>query len=126
MKILFVCLGNSERSLIAQELYNKHHNSKSAQSAGIKISNTPRTKQMFKLMKSEDIDITDRPKTQLTEDMLNNFEKIIVLCSKDKCPAYLLNSKKVSFWNIPNPWNQNYKFLLQTKQLVKNHLNNKI
>ncbi|MBW6462358.1 MAG: hypothetical protein K0B07_04905 [DPANN group archaeon] len=123
MKLLFICQGNSERSVIAQELYNKHSNSTDSQSAGLNVSDLPRTELMFKLMKSENIDITDKPKTQLTEDMLTKVDKVIVLCSKDKCPNYLLNSEKVSFWDIPNPWNQNYEFLLQTKKLIKEHLN---
>jgi len=122
MKILFVCLGNSERSVIAEELYNKHHDSNASNSAGVKVIIHPRSKLMFKLMKSENINIQGKSMTQLTKKMLNDFERIFVLCKKEKCPKYLLNSKKVSFWNVPDPSQKSYQFLLQTKKIIKKYL----
>lgn len=122
MSILFVCSGNNERSNMAEELYNKMKGSRVSRSAGTRTSDSPRTDEVIQLLAKEGIDISSKPKTQLTEEMVDTADHIYVLCSKEKCPDYLLESEKAEFWDIPNPWGKDYNFLLKTKELIVSHL----
>lgn len=119
MKILFVCLGNNEPSVMAEALYNKRTDSQNSYSAGVNVSETPRRDEVIRLLADEGIDISKKPKTQLTEKMLNDFDKIYVLCSKEECPSYLLQCERVSFWDVPDPWGKGHEFLLQTKDRIE-------
>ena len=63
-------------------------NSKSASSAGIKILNVPRPDSIKKILADEGIDISKKPKTKLKKEKLSKFDKVYVLCEKEKCPRY--------------------------------------
>lgn len=121
-KILFVCLGNSERSVIAEEIYNKYSKQKNGFSAGIKIKQKPESENMIKLMKTENINVSKKQKTRITQKYSKQFKQIYILCKKEKCYKYLQKSKKVIFWNVKDPFDKDYEFLLKTKEIIKKDL----
>jgi protein-tyrosine-phosphatase len=110
MKVLFVCKGNVGRSQMAAALFNKMSKIK-ASSAGTnvkedeaqKIKEIPLAKPVIESMKKEGIDVSENTRTQVTPEMLKNFDKVIVMAEPDSVPEYLSKSNKVEFWNIENP-----------------------
>ncbi len=111
MKVLFVCRGNVGRSQIAAALFSKYSGSK-AFSAGTVVSGKegqalreiPLAEPVIRFMKEEGIDISNNTRTQLTPEMIERFDKIIVMAEPETVPEYLSrNKKKVEFWNIEDP-----------------------
>lgn len=109
MKILFVCRGNVARSQMAEAYYNFFTKSKDAQSAGV-LDFTPLkygkpTEMVVQIMKEDGIDISKQKVKYITKEMVENSDKIIVMCKKEECPEFLLNSNKITFWDIDDPYN---------------------
>lgn len=101
MKVLFVCRANSGRSQIAMELYNKLHPGE-AYSAGTKVdvpgqhlkyreTAGPGILAMHKL----GIDMSENPRTQLTERMVREYDVVVVLAEPEAIPYYLYNAPNV-------------------------------
>lgn len=104
-KILFICKGNVGRSQIAEAYYNQLVREE-AYSAGVKaaLELIYPAKDIVDLMLEEKIDVSNKLVKQLNKEMVNQAEKVIVMCEKEICPSYLKNgSGKISYWNIKDP-----------------------
>jgi protein-tyrosine-phosphatase len=108
MKVLFVCSGNIGRSQIAME-YFRSMTSDLAESAGTrvtvpgeKIGNREDAQAVLLSMKEENIDMSQNKRTVLTPDMLDDFDKVVVMAEPDRTPEWLSSSPKFIYWNIAN------------------------
>ena len=129
MKILFVCRGNIGRSQIAEEFfrkYSKHHVSSAGTKAdknGKKVKDIPLAKDTIQAAKENDISIAEKDIKQLTEKMVKDADKIIVMAEKETFPKFLLNGKKVIIWKVDNPKHmskdENKRIVKQIDTLVK-------
>ena len=109
MKILFVCQGNVARSQIAEAYYNNFTNSNNAFSAGV-LHYTPLkyghpAQEVVELMKEEGMDVSKNKVKFITKKMVEDSDKIFVMREKEECPDFLLNSNKLIFWDIDDPFN---------------------
>jgi len=101
MKILFVCRGNVGRSTMAAALFTKYSGIK-AFSAGTKvlenenqkIKEIPLAEPVIRFMKKEGINVAENTRTQLTLEMIPEFDKIIVMAEPETIPEYLSKSDK--------------------------------
>ena len=105
MKILFVCNANVGRSQAAEALF-KRLSSLDAHSAGtradeiVAISNPPtRTLKdspspAVPYLKELGVDISQNLRTQLTSEMVQQADKVIVMADKDNWPDYLQTTTK--------------------------------
>ncbi|MFH1503753.1 MAG: low molecular weight phosphatase family protein [Candidatus Diapherotrites archaeon] len=130
MKVLFVCRGNVGRSQMASGLFTKYTGIK-AYSAGIKVfenenqklKEIPLAEPAIRFMKREGLDIAENFRKQLTPNMFEQFDKIIVMSEPDTIPEYLLQNKKVEFWEIQDPKgvdDKEYeKIIFQIKDKIK-------
>ena len=98
MNILFLCVGNSARSQmaegIAKTILGKTHNIKSAGSQPTGIVHPD----AVWAMKEIDIDISNQSSKSiddLEEEFLENLDFIITLCSEEVCPVMENNAKKI-------------------------------
>lgn len=114
MKFLFICRGNVGRSQMAAAFFNKFSKTNQAESAGIKVDEREGQrlgdlqgsgKTVTEIMKEERIDISNNVRRQLTTEMINNADKIIVLAEEDVITDELRNNPKAIFWNIEDPLN---------------------
>jgi protein-tyrosine-phosphatase len=39
--------------------------------------------------------------------MIDSADKIFIMCKKEECPQFLLDSNKINFWDIDDPNNTN-------------------
>lgn len=105
MKVLFVCVGNSARSQMAEALFNKIAGKKEAQSAGTEPAEKVSSKAV-EAMREIGIDISMQKPKLLTKEMVEKAEKIITMgCLESaSCPLFLLEDKsKLEDWNIEDP-----------------------
>tara|TARA_Y100000748_G_C15329916_1_gene423672 strand:- start:266 stop:685 length:420 start_codon:yes stop_codon:yes gene_type:complete len=117
MNILFLCVGNSARSQIAEglakEMFSKKFNIESAGSrpSGFVHSGA------IKTMNEIGIDIsfqTSKSIQDLDKKFLENLDFVITLCSEEVCPVLQNNAKRINWPNI-DPANKN----IQTNQQDK-------
>lgn len=136
MKILFICKGNVGRSQMAEFLAKKIYADKNSDefiSAGIKISGAeepignlmPGIKEVLDVMLEEGVDVSGAIRKQLTEEMVNNSDKIVTLLEEgDELPEYLANSPKLLKWIVGDPkgkdLNETRKIKDQIKLLISN------
>ncbi len=111
MKVLFVCNANVGRSQAAEALF-KRLSSHEAHSAGTRADElaeraNPPTRMLkdspspaVPYLKEMGVDISQNLRTQLTSEMVQQADRVIVMADKDNWPDYLRDSEKVTFWDI--------------------------
>jgi protein-tyrosine-phosphatase len=106
MKILFVCRANSGRSQMAMELYNQIYPGE-ADSAGTQVDqpgqmlrDRPTARSAIAAMHELGIDMSLNRRCQLTPDMLNNYDHVVVLAETKAIPGYLNIWPGAEFWHV--------------------------
>jgi arsenate reductase len=87
MNVLFVCVGNSGRSLMAERLFRraaqgKHH----ARSAGSQPGSAPHP-QVVEALREIGIDASDHAPRKLDQDALDWADIAVSTCSEEVCPV---------------------------------------
>ncbi len=136
MKVLFVCRANIGRSQVAQVLFNQLSSHESS-AAGMwvdevtakgnwpsnKIKDVPNQRSAEYIKKEFGVDITDRERRQLTPQMLDEADMVIVINEKVNWPDYVTEGGKVVFWDIRDgvglPEGAGYEILGQVRQKVE-------
>jgi arsenate reductase (thioredoxin) len=123
MKILFVCKENVGRSQIAQTIYTNLTGDaclSAATNVNIEqqeIGERPLAAPVIELMKKEGVDISKNKSKQITQQMIKEATKIIVM-TKDM-PYFLLNNKKVTHWPIIDPSGKTTNELKETIEYIR-------
>ncbi|MBW2993237.1 hypothetical protein KY317_01535 [Candidatus Woesearchaeota archaeon] len=121
-KIMFICAANVARSQMAEGYYNHLTKSKDAISAGV-YDFTDRylylPGDVVGLMYEHGINVSMRRPKVVTEQMVSDIEKIIILCEKQKCPDFLVNSGKNTYWDITDPCNMGIDKMRKIRDQIK-------
>ncbi len=129
MKILFVCRGNVARSQIAEVLLkNRAGNSFIVTSAGTKLSGPeeplenlrPALNEVLDVMREIDIDISQNIRKQITEEMVQDADKIILVVDEnDPIPDFLKSSPKiVANWHVLDPKGKDLDFTRNVRKQI--------
>lgn len=92
---------------MAEAFYNHKHGLTSSISAGIvnstyKYNGRPRP-DVVSVMNELGIDISEQKIKQVSGNMLDQVERIIVLCDKDMCPQIISEKDNVSYITVIDP-----------------------
>ena len=111
MKVLFVCNANVGRSQVAEALFNQLSSEPAISAGTVADAIVERTKPASRRLKDggssaitymneQGIDISESLRVQLTPEMVQEADKVVVMADDDNWPNYLRNSDKVVVWTI--------------------------
>lgn len=129
-KVLFVCTQNRGRSQMAAELFNKYTEKGHADSVGTKVETPGATiearakisegaQNILTVMSEEGLDLSKNLQTQITEVMLNMYDKIVVMAEPETIPTYLQTNSKFEYWDIEDPRFKGLEGTRNTKDEIK-------
>ena len=117
-KVLFVCNANVVRSQMAQAFYNHFTKTQNADSAGVNAEKYPTAKiptvadfdahlvaknldplAVIDLMREKGIEVGASQRTQLTKDMLRNYDLVVNIANRNQTPDWL-KGDNVVWWKI--------------------------
>ena len=120
-KILFVCNANVVRSQMAQAFYNHFTKTQNADSAGVNAEKYPTAKiptvadfdahlvaknldplAVIDLMREKGIEVGTSQRTQLTKDMLCDYDLVVNIANRNQTPDWL-KGDNVVWWKIEDP-----------------------
>jgi len=126
VKIIFVCGGNVARSQMAEAYYNHFTNSHDATSAGISAT-TPIQYPILPgiivdVMQEDGIDISRQKVKQITNEMINLADIIIVIREKSLHTSLLIENPKTIYWNIEDPYKTTIYETREIRDIIKKHV----
>ena len=120
-KILFVCNANVVRSQMAQAFYNHFTNTQNADSAGVNaekystdeiptvadfdahlVAKNLDPLAVIDLMREKGIEVGTSQRTQLTKDMLRDYDLVVNIANRNQTPDWL-KGDNVVWWKIEDP-----------------------
>jgi protein-tyrosine-phosphatase len=108
MKVLLVCSGNIGHSQMAMEFYRKlskdstHSARTNVSVANEKIGERLGAQNVIKVMREQGIDIRNNTRSLLIPEVIENFDKVIVMAEPERIPPWLSSIPKFEYWKIPN------------------------
>lgn len=122
-KILFICQANVGRSQMAEGFYNSITKSNKAISAGVedfrKKYHFRPTQEIIQTMEAVGIDISNQEVKVLTQEMLNDVQKIVILCDKSLCPNFLIEDHRTIFRSVKDPHQQKTADIEQIRDQIQ-------
>ena len=111
MKVLFVCNANVGRSQVAEALFNQLSSEPAISAGTVADAIVERTMPASRCLKDggssaitymneQGVDISESLRDQLTSEMVQEADKVVVMADDDNWPNYLRNSGKVVVWTI--------------------------
>lgn len=114
MKILTVCRANVGRSQVLAGLLEKMFPNHTVISAGTKVVSSATGKSMHgtqlldtkgaekvvEVLREEGIEWSGKVRTQLTPELLDGIDRIIVMSEPEHIPEYLKNHPKMVYWEV--------------------------
>ena len=120
-KVLFVCNANVVRSQMAQAFYNHFTKTQNADSAGVNAEKYPTAEiptvadfdahlvaknldplAVIDLMREKGIEVGTSQRTQLTKDMLCDYDLVVNIANRNQTPDWL-KGDNVVWWKIEDP-----------------------
>lgn len=70
-------------------------------------------------MKELGFDISQGTRKQVTPELIENADKVIVMAERDTWPEYFKSDSKVIFWDVQNPKGQTFKKTCEIRDTLK-------
>jgi arsenate reductase len=100
--VLFICVANSGRSVIAERIFNTLANGRhSAASAGSEPGLAPHAV-VLEALREVGLDASDHVPQQLDLGQLGRFDAVVSTCGEEACPVTPPGTRRIS-WTIPDP-----------------------
>lgn len=119
LRILFACIGNSARSVMAQG-FAKHHGGAAveARSGGSRPLGRL-LPEAVQVMREKGIDISREPSKGFDEPWVRDRCDLVVTmgCGDDACPAFV--GKKMVDWELPDPKGKDLAFFREVRDDIE-------
>jgi len=103
LNVLFVCVGNAGRSVMAERLFRRDANGRhEARSAGSAPSAATHP-QVLAALAEIGVDASDHQPRRLDEDMVEWADVVVATCD-DACP--FVPGKRYVSWHLPDPMDE--------------------
>lgn len=129
-KILFICQANVGRSQMAEGFYNNFTSSTNGTSAGTndygKNYDFRPSPNIIQIMNEVGIDISRQLMKVVSQELIDQAEKIVVLCERERCPDIILTNQKTVYREVEDPFQQDLEIMRkirdEIRELVKEFL----
>ncbi|MHA1409034.1 MAG: arsenate-mycothiol transferase ArsC [Candidatus Odinarchaeia archaeon] len=120
-KILFVCIGNSARSQMAEAFFNYYNSNPNfkATSAGVRPADRISSRARL-AMKEKNIELENRQPKKVTNKLINEAYRIIVMGSLDDLPDHPPN--KTTAWNLKDTKNATMTEIIQIRDQIEENV----
>jgi protein-tyrosine-phosphatase len=71
------------------------------------------------VMADAGIDVSSAARTQLTKDMLEDYDVVINMSGKRYTPKWLVQSPKYVYWKVTDPAGRNYKVTATARDIIR-------
>lgn len=119
MKVLFVCIRNTARSVIAEAIFNSIAKKWKAESAGIEKAERV-DENVAKFLRERGLKAKDKPRS-IDEVDLEEYDLIVTVCEESSC-VVLPTSKTTISWHIEDVAGKD----LETIEKVFNEIKGKV
>ena len=85
---------------------------------GMVLKDRASSKYAIEVMKELGIDISNNIINRLTQEMVDEADKIIVILKPEEVPEFLSKKKNIIYWDIADPDEQTLEFYRQTRNKV--------
>lgn len=103
MNVLFVCIANSGRSVMAERLLREEAGHRHAARSAGSSPGTAAHPQVLEALAELDIDASDHVARKLDDDAITWADVIVATCD-DACPV--VPGKRYVCWELPDPMHQ--------------------
>lgn len=108
MKVLFVCVGNINRSQIAEAIFNRLSKNGHATSAGLRprrpgVPLVSEHNNPVRVMKEEGYDLSKAKIKKVTRRMVESADRTVLICKQENltdAPDYLKDRPGAEFWDV--------------------------
>ena len=105
MNVLFICVANSGRSVMAERIANqiaagRHH----AESAGSEPGEAPHPV-VVEALDEIGIDARDHVPRKLTDTIVAQADVVVSTCGEEACPVTPPGTRRI-YWDLPDPKNE--------------------
>ena len=116
---------------MAKALFDKMTGERS-ESAGVKVTEERQkmklgevsgAENVIRCMKEEGINLSQNEIKQVTLEMVDWADKIIIMTSKENLPGFILQSRKVKYWEIKDPKGTDLETHQKTRDRIKELIN---
>ena len=101
-RILFICVANSGRSVIAERMLRDHFGAQhQARSAGSEPGDAPHPV-VVEVLHEVGIDASDHVPRRLDNEAVEWADIVVSTCGEEACPVTPPGTKRI-YWNLPDP-----------------------
>ena len=115
---------------MAEAIYNRLTNSADASSAGTRVDGVGETLSEFgrrpevasftlDVMRDAGYDIDNKRQTQLTQEMLRNYDLVVSMAGKRYTPRWLSDAPNYEYWKITDPKGRSYTITKHAKDEIE-------
>jgi protein-tyrosine-phosphatase len=128
MKVLFVCKGNVGRSQMAKSFFSSlAPEDWTVESAGTEVlehegqlvGELPAAAEVIAVMKESGFDLSSNKRTQVTPEMLEEFDRIVVTVERTVAPEFLVLNQKAEFWDVQDPFKRSLEFTRNVRDEIR-------
>lgn len=100
MKVLFVCIENTCRSVMAETIFNNLAKRWKAESAGVRAG-SEYDSMALEILKRKGYEVKNKAPKEINSIDLNEYELVVTVCEESAC--VIINHPRVERWDVEDP-----------------------